>query len=260
MDRKDVAYVLNSTPKYYWLCRAHIGLVRKYAKDMQWPFFMGTELPEHPILMDCFKKYAVQGISLKIEDSGFWESRIATVEALPPEIDYVFPMQEDFLLEKPVDWKAIEEALELMDSDKKIISARVMPCPGPVSKEPIRGRWGALCDLDVYKFTFQATLWRRDAYVNYLKAVVLKAKELFPGINPASQEWSQIAIHMNLAEAGDGVRIFRTMFKDCLHLAWIRYNPKAEGVYDSPWPYRPTAIIRSVLQSWAKDLLLREEI
>ena len=33
-------------------------------------------------------------------------------------------------------------------------------------------------------------------------------------------------------------------------------NPN--GVYFSPWPYRPTAVVKGDLQQWAKDLIRRE--
>jgi hypothetical protein len=252
MLRTDVAYVVNSTPNYYFLLKAHFGLMDLYAKGLQWPVYIGSEVPE------TITDYPAICIPLSEADSGFWESRVATVEALPAEIKYVLPMQEDFFLERKVDSEMLEKILSYMDKHTDVLSARLMPCPGPVSKVEVIEGWSQLSEKDVYLFVFQATLWRREAYVSYLKAVIQKAKSLYPDLE--GYEWNKMAVIENLAENMDGRSIFLKLFEGCRHLAWIRSSSRPNAVYDSIWPYRPTAVVKGVFQDWAKELLIREDL
>jgi hypothetical protein len=250
MLRTDVAYVVNSTPRYYFLLKGHFGLMDIYARGLQWPVYIGSEVPEKVV------EYPATCIPLLEKDSGFWESRVATVEALPNEIKYVLPMQEDFLLERKVDSEGLEKILDYMDAHSDVVSARLMPCPGPVSKVEVLEGWSQLSEKDSYLFVFQAALWRREAYVSYLKAVIEKAKSLYIGLD--SITWNKMAVSENLAENGAGREIFLRVFKGKKHLAWIRPSSRPNAVYDSLWPYRPTAVVKGVFQDWARDLLLRE--
>ena len=252
MNRTDIAYIVNSTPKYYYLLEAHFGLLNLYASDMKWPIYFGTETPEEIRLPSN-----VNIVHLQMADAGFWESRIATIKALPSTIKYILPMQEDFLLERPgVNWQNIQNVLDCMDGNPKIISARLMPCPGPRINEPLLPGWSALSELDNYLFTFQATIWKREYYLDYLKQVVELAKKRYP--NLSNSEWNKMAVNENLAENSDGRSIFLKLFKDYIHLAWIRNSKRANAVYDCPWPYRPTAVVKGVLQAWAQELIERE--
>jgi hypothetical protein len=252
MLRTDVAYVVNSTPKYYFLLKGHFGLMDHYAKGLQWPVYIGSEVPE------AMGEYPATCITLSDSDSGFWESRVATVEALPAEIKYVLPMQEDFLLERKVDSESLEKILSYMDVHEDVVSARLMPCPGPLSKVEVIEGWAELSTADSYLFVFQATLWRREAYVTYLKAIIQTARCQHPDLE--GYEWNKMAVGENLAENMDGCRIFLKVFEGCRHLAWIRSSSRPNAVYDSIWPYRPTAVVKGVFQEWAKELLLREAL
>lgn len=252
MLRTDIAYVVNSTPKYYYLLKPHFSLLDIYAKNLQWPVYIGSEVPlkVSDLPATC--------IPLSQSDSGFWESRVTTVEALPPEIKYVFPMQEDFLLERKVDSEGLERILDYMDKHDEVASARLMPCPGPVSKIEILEGWSELSEKDDYLFVFQATLWRRESYVLYLNNIIEEAKKLYPKVN--QNEWNKLAVNQNLAENIHGRKIFLNCLSDKKHLAWIRSSKRPNAVYDSIWPYRPTAVIKGVFQEWAKELLIRENL
>jgi hypothetical protein len=99
-------------------------------------------------------------IELDTNESSFWESRVATVRKLPAHIKYVFPIQEDFLLERySRHYCEFKRVVEAFDKNSDLISARFRPCPGPKGKEIYMDGWGLLGDSDDYLFTFQATLW-----------------------------------------------------------------------------------------------------
>jgi len=165
-------------------------------------------------------------------------------------------MQEDFLLERKVDGEELEIILEYMDINPLVKSARLMPCPGPESKKEVIRGWSQLSEKDLYLFVFQATLWRRDDYVSYLKAIISEAKKKYVGLDVVS--WNKTAVNENLAENVEGRKIFLRLFNVSDHVAWIRLSARPNAVYDSIWPYRPTAVVKGVFQPWAADMLKRE--
>ena len=178
--------------------------------------------------------------------------------ALPPEIKYVFPIQEDFLLERKPDGEAIKEAFMLISSLDEVASIRFMPCPGPVTTQQVG--WASLKGSD-YMFSFQATLWRRGAYVLFMSAV-LDMEVGFASLCPPNlsddkrKKWLQV--DFNIAENQHGQRKFEEVLGHKTHLGWVRQGKQANAVYLSPWPYRPTAVEKGVLGQWAKELATRE--
>ena len=260
MERSDCAYVINSCPKYYYLLLAHLTLLRRYCPDLQWPIYIGSEEPGNEIIKKC-EATGTQIIELSPSESSFWESRVATVRRLPAHIKYVFPVQEDFLLERySRHYGEFKKIVEAFDNEPRLISARFMPCPGPKSTGTYMKGWGLLSESDEYLFTFQATLWKREPYCQYLETVIKINKEMWPGIVVGSKDWNMNAVRVNLAENPTGRTIFKDMFKDCINIAWFRSGTQANAVYDCPFPYRPTAVVKGVLQDWASDLLRREGV
>ena len=258
MERTDIAYLINSTPKYYYLLPLHLILLRRYAPELKWPIYIASEEPEHPILVECVNTYGVQILPLKQTDRFFLESRLAATLALPPKIKYVFPIQEDFLLERRPDIEAIKEATTLLTSMNDLSSIRFMPCPGPVTTQP--SGWASLKCCD-YIFSFQATLWNRSDYGLFLSAI-LDMEEAFIHMCPLNgsddkrKKWLQV--DFNLAENQHGQRKFIEILGHKTHLGWVRQGKQSNAVYLSPWPYRPTAVEKGVLGQWAKELATRE--
>jgi len=257
MNRTDIAYLINSTPKYYYLLPLHLLLVRRYAPELAWPIYIAAEEPEHPILKECLT-YGVKILPLKQADRFFLESRLAATLALPPEITYVFPIQEDFLLERRPDSEAIKEATTLLESMNDFSSMRFMPCPGPVTNQT--SGWASLKGCE-YQFSFQATLWKRGDYCLLLSAI-LDMEHAFVHMCPPNisddkrKKWLQV--DFNLAENQYGQRKFLEVLGDKTHLGWVRQGKHPNAVYLSPWPYRPTAVEKGVLGQWAIDLAKRE--
>ena len=160
----------------------------------------------------------------------------------------------------------IQEAFEIMQEDRHISSARLMPCPGPrgdlLYKNTI---WRVLeypqKDLskssgqkayDEMLFTYQATLWRRESYANYMQALV----RLLDPLSPEAQK--EAALKNNLAEIAPGQIVLQS--QDGIHIAWPREGPQPNAVYLAPWPYRPTAVVKGKLQAWAEELAERERV
>lgn len=259
----DTAYLINTTPKYFYLLPLHIGLIHRYASTLlqRWRIYVATEVPGHPICKEL-EKQGVHILSLPAEKSGFLASRAAAIEMLPSEIDFVIPIQEDFLLERFPDLVAIEESYSILFSDSNVSSIRWMPCPGPAESDAqyLNERWRILSsEKDSYMFTFQATLWGRSEIEKWYTTLVMQFQKDYP--STLSEEERRVAeIRANYAENARGQAYFKEwMCTDGkIHLAWKRIHKFANAVYLSPWPYRPTAVVGGRLEPWAIELGKRE--
>ena len=262
MDRTDCAYLINTTPKYFYLLPLHIALIERYAPNLKWPIYVATEAPE---LLPTMPQH-VKIITLALSQEGFLESREAAVAALPESIKYVFPMQEDFLLEGRPMAQEISQAFDALDA-AEIVSVRLMPCPGPKGPGPKGpalmspgqkgpGPKGSAhlipldFEIDSIVFTYQATIWKRSPYQTFMNTLLHKLE------GKTQAQKNQIAIKVNIAENADGQRILRTF--PWKHLAFAREHPHPNAVYLCPWPYRPTAVVRGLLEPWASELGQRE--
>jgi len=239
----NCAYLINTTPKYFYLLPLHITLLHRYS--VNWPVYIATEARDQ--LQGIPDLSGVNIIDLPPEKEGFWDSRAEAVRRLPDHIKYVLPMQEDFLLEGRPMMEVIEQAIALMENHP-ISSMRLMPCPGPKGVVFGGTRWRILdYPQDSLLFTYQATLWRRGDYMEFMNLLIKQ-------VRPESQ--NRVAIKMNLAESEQGHLLLKSLGK--LHLAWPREGSHPNAVYLCPWPYRPTAVVRGTLEPWAAELMKRE--
>jgi len=250
MERSDIAYLINSYPNYYYILDLHLGLLCRYASSCEWPIYFATEEPEHKISIILKEKYGVNILILEKENSSFLTSRKRALELLPENIKYVIPMQEDFLLERYIDIKSIEESIEILDEEEKIFCARYMPCPGP-HKDNInyRSKWKHISDKDTYRFCFQASLWKRNECQEWYSAICDEVTK---------RGRKELELKMNIAENEIGQTLFLSLFNNKSTIAYIREHKEPNAVYMSPWPYRPTAIIKGLLQPFAIELGQRE--
>ena len=271
MDRDDCAYLINTTPKYFYLLPLHLALLHRYAPNLKWPIYLATEAPE---LLPPLEHPNLVILTLPMTASGFLESRETATELLPMNIKYVFPIQEDFLLEgRPME-KEIAEAFAVLDSSgewgygQKVHSVRLMPCPGPKSKRKYMGATNSTnsvnstnstkstleeldFQLDSLVFTYQATLWERKLYQTFMTTLLHKLQGL------SQKEKNRMAISVNIAEIQDGQTILKSLSAG-KHLSVPREYSHPNVVYLCAWPYRPTAVVRGSLEPWAIQLAERE--
>ena len=256
MNKNNIAYLINSTPKYYYILELHLVLLRRYAPNLKWQVYLATEVPDHPMCKLLEEKYDVKLLVLEKENSSFLTSRKRALELLPEEISLVLPMQEDFLLERFIDEETIENSIRYLNGYPTMVSIRYMPCPGPSDKNKIYTKWlGITQEYDTYGFTFQATLWKRWACQQWYNAITEKVKSFNNSIDSKKLE-----VDINIAENTDGQQLYYSTFKDLIQIGWPRAYKASNAVYHCPWPYRPTAIIKGVLQPFAKELAVREGV
>jgi hypothetical protein len=231
------------------------------------------------MLQRCRSDFGVEILPIEAKDKYFLESRLAAVKALPKSIKYVFPIQEDFLLQARPDEKAIQEAIEIFDTDPAVASIRLMPCPGPGNDCVVyKDSWYRKLNIDnsygVQKrndegilFTFQATLWRREEYCLFLSAILDIPEDIIlsnqpmanrPEFQSLDKRKKFIQVDINIAENFLGQSKFKEILGKYLHLAYPRAHPKPNAVYLCPWPYRPTAVERGQVGKWVYEFAERE--
>ena len=251
----DVAYLINTTPKYFYLLELHIGLIRRYAPQLNWDIWIATEEPDHPV----FTKLAgIHVLTLEKNEGGFLKSREAALRRLPTTYKYIVPMQEDFLLERFIDMGAIEQSISILEENETVDSLRYMPCPGPSPHDTdYNEQWKELsAKNNTYMFTFQACIWRRSALFTWYSKLCAQFDVDYP--NTLTAEERRVAeIRANYAENSRGQRYFTEWMRG-KHLAWKRAHKHPNAVYLSPWPYRPTAVVGGSLEGWAIDMSKRE--
>jgi hypothetical protein len=257
MERNDVAYVINTTPKYFYLLRLHLTLLQRYAPTLQWPIYLATEEPDHKTVKELQTEFPkLHILPLTAEQEWFIESRAVATHMLPSHIQYVFPIQEDFLLEGRPDDAKLQEALHILDTNLDVHSMRMMPCPGPKENKWYgKTNWKRLhLFVDEYVFTYQATLWKREPYYNFMNHFT----QLFNSKNLSKEQKNKLAIHDNICEIDIGQNYL--MDQGGTHLAYPRAGPWPNAVYLCPWPYRPTAVVKGKLELWAEELADRERV
>lgn len=265
MDRSDIAIVVNTCPKYMYLLEAHIGLLKRYGSACKWPIYLAVAIQPDDRLEHFCRVHGLHLLYLDSADADFLQGRHAAMQRLPESIQYVLPLQDDFLLERPgLDVAALLSALSVLDKEPTVASLRLMPCPGSSSKELVFDYWNRLGESDL-QFSYQATIWRRSVYTDYMKSLIQHGVDTLTkydskgtAIPISSTAWNTYAIQTNPAETFVGIQLLKTLFPTMTHLCWPRKAVWANAVYWCPWPYRPTAVVQGALQPWAQELIRRE--
>lgn len=259
MDRQDVCILINSTPRYFPVLNLQLLLLRRYAPQLHWKIFLATEAYSSSSVKNFQMKYDIEVLALSDEESGFLESREAALRKLPRTYTYVLSLQEDFLLDREPMYETLAEACRILDMDRSVASLRLMPCPGPLEKDPLYHpdmKWKILTEDDGMTFTYQATLWRTYDLQAYYKMLLVSIEKDFPTAVTAEQK-KTIALKMNCAETHYGQSKLRSN-PNLLHLSWNRVGSWANAVYLCPFPYRPTAIVQGKIELFAQELSKRE--
>ena len=260
MDREDVVILVNSSPKYYYILDFFFGMLRRYAPTLKWDVILATEDPDNSYCKLVEEKYSVILLRIPVESSGFLNSRLEALKLLVNKYKYCLPLQDDFILEGAMDSNAIKTLFEYFNADSKLVSARLMPCPGPNSSYEVYPLWATIDNSDEYKFVFQATLWKTEACLKWYSRICKVLEDIAPAARTAPSKRLQIELKENLAENKIGQTEFNklSLENEYKHIAWIRKGKWPNAVYLCPFPYRPTAIVRGALEIWAVELAKRE--
>jgi hypothetical protein len=130
-----------------------------------------------------------------------------------------------------------------------------MPCPGPTG-DVFLEKWKEIVVDPYCYFSLQAAIWSVPWLMRFFEGVVRRATPLISKYPQYSR--NQFWLLVNPCETKVGTDIAVEL--GGRFVGYPRIGRWSNAVYLSPWPYRPTAVEKGVIQPWATELLKREEI
>ncbi len=249
----SVCILVNSCPKYNKIAVASCCLIRRYATGLKWPIYLASAG------LDDEKKAMMMAAGVHIMEQGpengdFLESRIEALRILRESFSFVLLLQDDFFLDRAPNYDALEETVRMMTENPEIVCTRLMPCPGPTG-DVVLGKWKEIVVDPYCYFSFQAGVWSIPWLMRFFEEVVRRATPLMTKYPHYSR--NQFWLLVNPCETGVGTDVAVEL--GGRFVGWPRAGRWSNAVYLSPWPYRPTAIEKGVIQPWATEMLKREE-
>ena len=249
----SVCILVNSCPKYNKIAVASCCLIRRYATGLKWPIYLASAG------LDDEKKAMMMAAGVHVMEQGpengdFLESRIEALRILRESFSFVLLLQDDFFLDRAPNYDALEETVRMMTENPEIVCTRLMPCPGPTG-DVVLGKWKEIVVDPYCYFSFQAGVWSIPWLMRFFEEVVRRATPLMTKYPHYSR--NQFWLLVNPCETGVGTDVAVEL--GGRFIGWPRAGRWSNAVYLSPWPYRPTAVEKGVIQPWATEMLKREE-
>ena len=248
----SVCVLINSCKKYNYLALAACKLIKRYAPDLKWPVYFATggltDEQKEDVLGLGFT-YMEQSDN---ENADFIESRLYALRLLQKDYAFVLLLQDDFFLDRQPDYVALDKTVDMMTENPAVVCTRLMPCPGPTGSEWLS--WREIVVDPYCYFSFQAGIWSTGWLITFFEGVVRKSQGLFGKYPQYSRNQFWLLVNPCETEAGTDVAVEL----GGLFVGWPRVGRWSNAVYLSPWPYRPTAVEKGVLQPWASEMLKRE--
>lgn len=230
LDDQQTAIVISSTPKYSFIWDTFFIYLRKNWKNCPYQIYFTSE-------GEC--KYLENKYTINIfqqdKDIGFLEGYRYVCEQIKHKYRYFILLQDDFIIEKTVDRHIINSYEKIMKENSNIGFIRTMPCPGPKGEQKKFGNieLGKIDKQENFSFSYQSSIWNIDYFLNFT-------------VIPKNNPWS-------------GEIFLANKMKSCKekeNWGFIRPFKESHAVYESPIPYRPTAIVGGKLTDWAKKLII----
>jgi len=251
-DCTNTCILINSCPKYNYLAVISVQLIRRYAPDIKWPLYVATtglSEKEEGVLKTLAVHYVNQ---TEEENTDFIESRIHSLRFLQNHYSSVLLLQDDFFLDRNPLYTKLYESVKLVE--KGVSCARLMPCPGPTGEALEQSsEWKWIQEDAPYLFSFQAGLWSLPWLIEFFEEMVKESLLDFPKYKCKKNHYW---LTVNPCETAIGVSVCKRLGYKAVGFG--RAGPWSNAVFLSPWPYRPTAVEKGVIQPWAKEMIKRE--
>jgi hypothetical protein len=161
----------------------------------------------------------------------------------------------DGISTQEIDSLSAEIAIGMMTENPEIVCTRLMPCPGPTG-DVFLEKWKEIVVDPYCYFSLQAAIWSVPWLMRFFEGVVRRATPLISKYPQYSR--NQFWLLVNPCETKVGTDIAVEL--GGRFVGYPRIGRWSNAVYLSPWPYRPTAVEKGVIQPWATEMLKREEI
>lgn len=250
----SVCILINTCPKYNDIAIASCVLIRRYASSLEWPIFLASSSLKqfHITALEILKIHVIE--QTVQENADFIKSRIHALDKLK-EFNNVLLLQEDFLLDRAPMYSALDEAVRILQEDASVKCVRLMPCPAPTGLPYNNGQttnpWSIIDPTQKAYFSFQAAIWNIEWLGIFFERLLLDFQKIEGKIS-ANEYW----LLVNPAEKTVGMEIALDIGGK--FIGYERKGNWPNAVFLSPWPYRPTAVEKGNIQSWASDFFERE--
>ena len=231
LDSQKTAIVVSSTSKFSFIWHSFFTYLRINWKNCPYQIYFTSDGESDKII----DKYNINVFQQK-KDLGFLDGYRYVCEKIKHKYKYFILLQDDFLIEKKVDQETLNSYEKIMEQNSNFGFIRTMPCPGPKGerKKFENVELGRIHKHEDYSFSYQTSLWNIEYFLKFT--------------SPSEYRW-------------DDLNMSRKMKADKSpeeNWGFIRKSSSWDSVYDSPIPYRPTAILKGKLMDWAKDLIIKE--
>ena len=226
----EASIFISSTSKYSFIWDTFFTLLRKNWENCPYEIHFISE-GNTDYLKD---KYNINVEKIE-KDLGFLEGYRYLCQKYKDKYSHFILLQDDFLIEKKVNQDILDKYFEILKSNENIGFIRTMPCPGPKGEQKMFGdvKLGKINKNEDYSFCYQSSFWNSDYFLSF---------SIIPKTNP----WkSEIYLANKMKNC-----------KEKENWGFIRPFKESHAVYESPIPYRPTAIVKGKLQDWAKKLIV----
>ena len=157
-EAQQCAIIISSCDKYADLWEPFFTLLFKYWPDCPFPIY----------LVSNTKNFSHEKVNMILvgEDKG-WATNMQEALARVQEKNILY-LQEDYLLQSPVNSKKIQDILDYM-YQASVASVRLIGSPDP--KHPHHNPFG-LYEIkkgELYRVSLQGALWKKDIFLNLIK-------------------------------------------------------------------------------------------
>ena len=253
-----VAIAIATCAKYSFILDPLFSLMERYWPDRSVPIYLSCDA-------DLSRYRHVRGIKLieESEDPGVLDVWVNLLKSIPHE--YVLVMQEDFIIENPVDNDLLLEIFRDLQRDRSIACVRLMPFPPgegsriTLSKVP----YTELTPEQDYSFSFQLTVWDRSVFIQFMESRIKKGRTKAKQLGWAKMDYRRPKPKPEVFQYFNpefyGFELFE-QFPDKKFLCIYSDHAMPESAQHAPIPYRPTAIEDGKVRRWAQDFLKREQV
>ena len=232
VNRENTAIFISSTPKFSFIWDTFFTFLRKHWTDCPYPiYFVSEGNPDY--LKD---KYNINVEKLE-KDLGFLEGYRYLCNKYRNKYHNFILLQDDFLIERSVNQPLISKYEKIMYENENIGFIRMMPSPGPKGERKMFGdiELGKIRKKENYSFSYQTSVWNLDYFYDFTA--------------PSKFRWDDLNMSRKMRTDRSGKE----------NWGFIRPFKEWNAVYESPIPYRPTAILKGKVMDWAKHLIIPKE-
>ena len=228
-ENKKSAILISSTPKFSFIWDTFFTFLRKHWTDCPYPIhFISTGDNDY-----LREEYNV--ITEKLEkDLGFLEGYRYLCKKYMDKYSHFILLQDDFLIERTVNQEIISKYENILFENENIGFIRTMPSPGPKGEQRMFGdvKLGKINKNEDYSFSYQTSFWNLKYFYDFTA--------------PSKFRWDDFNMSKKMRIDKSGKE----------NWGFIRPFKEWNAVYESPIPYRPTAILKGKLMDWAKKLII----